>query len=103
MRMTVPVREKDGNRVSVRAIPNDRDAVHLAALGPIVVRGVMLNGAVVPERDAVLFPLEATLVFGCERIPLGSIPMGNHRTFMLDFDRPSQTIETYAASPVRHF
>jgi len=29
MRMTVPVREKDGNRVSVRAIPNDRDAVHL--------------------------------------------------------------------------
>ena len=44
--------------------PDHRSTLHGAALGPVVARGVVLHGPVVPERHRVLGPGEAALVLG---------------------------------------
>ena len=44
--------------------PDHRGALHRAALGPVVARGVVLHGPVVPERHRILGPGEAALVLG---------------------------------------
>lgn len=46
----------------------DRDAVHQAAVAVIVVHGVMPGGAVVPEGDGAIGPLEAVGVFRADRM-----------------------------------
>src|ERR1700691_6309799 len=51
-----------------RPLAFDRHAVHDAALAVVVVDRVVLDAAVVPERDRVLFPTEAAGEFGAHGV-----------------------------------
>src|ERR1700687_107702 len=53
---------------SDRPVAVDRDAVHHAALPVIVVERVMLDAAIVPERDRIRFPAEAAGEFRPHRM-----------------------------------
>jgi hypothetical protein len=56
------------NPRSVRAIADDRDALHHRALRPVVGGRVVLDGAVVPEGDRARPPVEAALILGDRRL-----------------------------------
>src|SRR3982751_5759162 len=47
---------------------DDPGALHLADAGPVVLDGVVLGAAVVPDREAVLRPAPADLVLGDGRL-----------------------------------
>src|SRR3954451_6040626 len=48
---------------------DDSRALHLADGGPVVLDGVVLGAAVVPDREAVVRPAPAHLVLGNRRLP----------------------------------
>ena len=65
-------------RVEVRRVADDRDPLDAADLRPVVGRGVVLDGPVVPERDRVRLPPQAHLVLGVRRLAVQQLQqLGN--------------------------
>src|SRR3954452_7836614 len=61
--------ERKGKKGSESGGADDSRALHLADGGPVVLDGVVLGVAVVPDGEAVLRPAPAHLVLGDGRLP----------------------------------